>query len=114
MTARPLAPLALLVALQVLDVLVHVATGQFEPLRVTGNVIISAGAAAAAVSSSLRIGAALAGAVYLGLNVVFVGQHGMVNPATEAVRFPLFGFVLGSLVLLAWLLARTSPGRGGN
>lgn len=107
MTQRTALALGLLIGLQVLDVLVHVATGQIEVIRIISNTVLSAGAVAAVLapkrSSPLLL---LAAIIYTALNVAFLAQHGLVNPATEALRVPLFVFVTVSVLLAAWL-ART-------
>ena len=105
---RVLIPLVLLIVLQILDVVVHVATQQIEPIRITSNAVLSAGALAAvllAVSAS-RFAIPLAVTAYLVLNLLFLAQHGTVNPTTEALRLPMFVFVLGSLGLSHWLRLR--------
>ncbi|MEL6187751.1 MAG: hypothetical protein AAFU79_24275 [Myxococcota bacterium] len=70
----------------------------------TSNVIISLGA----VASVLLVGragptAVIASLLYLSLNLVFLAQNGLVNPTTNGLRISLFGFVMVSLLLLAWL-----------
>lgn len=108
MDRRLLLPLGLLGAWQLLDVAVHVATGQVEPLRIASNVIILVGAFAAARLAPPQADRMLfaAGGIYVALNVLFVAQYGLINPATDALRIPLIGFVLASLVLLTWQRAR--------
>lgn len=86
----------------------HVATDQFEPIRVVSNIIVAAGAVTILFVPRLARPLGLAaGLSYLLLNVVFLAQHGMTNPTTEALRLPLFVFVALTLVLLAWCGART-------
>ncbi len=102
--ARAYVTLAVLVGLQVLDVFVHVATGQVEIIRMTSNAILIAGAAVSVFASPrARIVILVSGILYLVLNLAFLVQHGLVNPATEALRIPLFGFVAVSLALTAGL-----------
>lgn len=101
MRSKPLIVLILLLGWQALDIAVHVATGQVEMQRIAGSVVISAGALIFFFSS--RDFLVLSGAVYLALNVAFLAQHGLVNPASGALRVPLFVFVLVSLGLLYWL-----------
>ncbi|MEO0999931.1 MAG: hypothetical protein AAFW69_04920 [Pseudomonadota bacterium] len=100
-------PLAALVVVQALDVLLHVVTGQIEPIRIASNLILVAGAFAA-MRAAGRARLLIAGAVlvYVLLNAVFLGQNGLVNPATEALRIPLFAFVIGSVALALWLERR--------
>ena len=106
-------PLILLISLQGLDILLHVVTGQVEPIRITSNGLVTIGAVVALMAGSgKQVLIVLAGIAYLALNIVFLIQHGIVNPATDALRIPLFGFVGVSLILLIWLghrLSRAQP-----
>ena len=104
MRPKPLIVLILLLGWQALDIAVHVATGQVELQRIAGSLVISAGALIFYLSNRDLL--VLSGAVYLALNVAFLAQHGLVNPASGALRVPLFVFVLVSLGLLLWLRRR--------
>lgn len=97
-------PLGLLIGLQVIDVSVHVATGQVEVLRILANLVIGLGAVVS-VRGAGAVGVMLVGSglVYLLLNLVFLAQNGVVNPQTGSLRLPLFVFVVGSLLLLGWI-----------
>lgn len=108
MDRKYLIPLALLIALQVLDLVVHVATMQIEPLRIASNGVISIGAIAGALVSGSRARSTffLAAGLYLMLNLLFLAQHGLVNPSTDGLRLALFVFVAGSLGLTYWLQRR--------
>lgn len=98
-----LLPLILQLALQTLDVVVHAATDQLEPLRVASNVLLGLAASVAARSSRFAGPILLsASGAYLAMNVLFLFQYGVINPNTDALRAPLFGFVIGSLVLGGW------------
>lgn len=103
-------PVLLLLALQVLDVAVHVATDQVEAQRIGASVILSA-AALVAVYTSARATVVVMGGelIYLALNALFVWQHGLINPATGSVRLPLFLFVILSLMLARWIRRNTAP-----
>ena len=97
-------PLGLLIALQILDIVVHVATMQVEPIRVTSNLIITAGAILVFLNTGEkpRMVITLAAAAYLLLNLLFLAQHGLLNPSTEALRTALFLFVFLSMALVYW------------
>ena len=116
MTTRVLLPLLLLGGLQALDILLHALTGGVEPVRLASNIIIGLGAIAAVFAPPQRAVALLfsGGVIYLVLNLAFLVQHGLVNPATDAFRSPLFGFVAGSLLLAAWLARRAGTNRADN
>lgn len=106
MTKRATLPLMLLLGLQVLDVLVHVAADQFEPLRLTASAMMSLGAVGAFLTpAQSRTAAPLSALGYLALNVLFVVENGIVNPETDQLRIPLMVFVAGTLALVAWLVA---------
>lgn len=104
MRPKPLIVLILLLGWQAVDVAVHMATGQVELQRIVGSLVISAGALTFCLSNRDLL--VLSGAVHLALNVVFLAQHGLANPASGALRAPLFVFVLVSLGLLFWLRQR--------
>jgi len=107
---RILLPLGFLLALQVLDIAVHIATDQFEPLRIASNLVISLAAIAAVFlsrhSSRLLL---VSGGFYLALHLLFLVQFGLTNPATGTMRVPLFVLVAGSLALTALLGRRIRP-----
>ena len=92
-----------LVAVQVLDVVLHIVVGQLEPLRIVAGAIIL-GAAFASVARPNRAGVIkLAGLLaYLALNAVFLVNFGLSNPVTGGPRVAFFLFV-GATVLLATL-----------
>lgn len=96
--------LVALVVLQIADVVIHVATGQIEPLRIASNVVILAGSLGAGLGfRNPKVSLLIASVAYLALNIAFLARHGVVNPATESFRSPLFGFVVVSLLLNASL-----------
>ncbi|MEO0591883.1 MAG: hypothetical protein AAFZ11_15180 [Pseudomonadota bacterium] len=109
-----LLPLILQLVLQALDIAVHAATDQIEPLRVASNAVLGLAALVAARSGRfarpLLVGASVA---YLALNIWFLFQFGLVNPNTGGVRYPLFVFVFGSLALAAWQWRGIDGSRNG-
>lgn len=104
----PLVPLGLLIAVQMLDVALHVATEQFEPIRIASNLILAVGAVAGAMMAgpASRTLVPVTAIAYLAMNLWFLSRHGLVNPATEALRLALFALVLASLALAVWLIRR--------
>lgn len=97
----------LLLALQGLDVALHIATDQFEPIRFVSNLIVAGGAILILVAArQSRIVGLVTGASYFLLNLVFLAQNGMTNPGTGALRVPLFGFVFFSVLLLVLCVMR--------
>ena len=104
MTRKLILPLALLIVFQIIDIAVHVATGQIEPLRITSNAVITLGVFSAIfVPTRASLIILSSGLAYLALNVVFLLHEGLINPNNGSLRIPLFVFVIGSLLLAAWL-----------
>lgn len=105
---RSFLPMGLLISLQILDVIVHVATQQIEPLRIASNIvmIIAALAGVRLAGSTSRAVLFLAAGLYSVLNLAFVFQHGLANPSTGALRVPFIAFVVASLVIAYWLCRR--------
>jgi hypothetical protein len=69
--------------IQVVDIIMHVATDQAEPIRITSNVIILLWLALVTfgrVKLNFRIVAAGAIGLYLLLNVIFLATNGVTNP----------------------------------
>jgi len=97
-----------LIILQLLDVVVHVATKQVEVVRIVGSVLVILWAIALAVMTcagkTLPWKASVAACVlimliYLVLNIIFLAEFGPMNEGRP--RIPLFGFVLLTLGLAA-------------
>lgn len=102
-------PLGLgLAIVQLFDILIHAATDQIEPLRVTSNVVILLWvglAAAGRVRGKALPGAAIG--AYILLNSAFLATEGFTNPQQGgAVRWMLFVLVIATLSLAVALIAR--------
>lgn len=97
--------LLLLALLQILDILLHGATNQLEPLRVTSNLIILGWLAL--ISSGrfkTRRAALLAAGSYLALNLIFLALNGVTNPAQGGeLRITLFVLVFLSTGLSGFI-----------
>ncbi len=105
---RALLPLALVIGLQCVDVLVHVATGQVEPIRIAASVVVTiAGLAAVFALSRPILTLVASGLIYAVFNALFFAGSGLINPETDSLRVPLFGFVVLTLILLVWLGQRS-------
>jgi len=96
-----------LVLVQIMDVVIHAATNQLEPIRVTANVIILLWLVAINSDRSkayflpLSIGSIGA---YLVLNLIFLVREGLTNPAQgNEPRVMLFLLVILTLILSTWL-----------
>lgn len=98
---------ALLALIQIADIVIHAATGQLEPLRVTANVIVLALLAARSFGKPSQAWTLAAGAAYLVLNLLFVAQHGITNAAQGGqLRVTLVVLVLATVVLLGMLIRK--------
>lgn len=96
---------AILAVMTVFDIVLHVAIDQVEPLRISGNLVVLAASLALLFVPAARRAwvPALAGAISLALNVVFIVREG-IGPLGAVL-------VAASTVLcaaIAIVLARTS------
>ncbi len=114
--ATPLRPpvreraLALAIAtLQAVDFVLHAATNQLEPIRVTANLIVLlwlALIAAGRLTALRRPAAVTAIGAYVILNGLFLAQAGLTNPAQGgALRVTLLVLVVLTTGLALWLAA---------
>ena len=95
---------AVIAIIQVFDIFIHVATNQFELLRVSSNVIILVWLTTVFVSSSLNvkflktaIGSIVA---YLALNIIFLAFEGVTNAEQGGeLRVTLFVLVFLTVTL---------------
>jgi len=100
-------PMLIVFAAQIADILLHIASNQFEPIRFASNLVAAFGAIAMwLVARHARTAGLIAGAMYLLLNAVFIAQNGVSNPITNTLRLPLFGFMAVTLILLFWTWLR--------
>ena len=97
-----------LALLQAIDIVLHVATDQAELLRIAANLIMLAWiglAASGRFSGSPRLLAVTALVAYLGLNLTFLAQAGVTNPAQGgALRVALFVLVVLTAALASGLI----------
>lgn len=104
-----------LVLVQIFDVVIHAATNQLEPIRVTANVIIllwlTVIGSRRFTSKFLPISFGSIGA-YLVLNLIFLAREGLTNPAQgNEPRVMLFLLLALTVTLFSWLtyLRRQHP-----
>ncbi len=100
--------LAVVIALvQVFDIVVHVANGMIEPIRLVSNVIIFVWLGLVLAGRFGHIPWRVAGAfvgVYVLLNGVFLAEAGLTNPDNnDEFRTVLFVLVGVTIALSAWL-----------
>ena len=98
---------------QVLDILIHAATGQLEPIRVASNLIILLWLTVlgAGLFSTHRIQIAIGAIlVYLVLNGAFLAREGFFNSVQGGgLRWLLFLLVLVTVVSAGLLTSRVAP-----
>ncbi|MFZ4661454.1 MAG: hypothetical protein ACOYNY_30885 [Caldilineaceae bacterium] len=91
---------------QVFDIVIHVANGMIEPIRITSNVFIFVWlgiVVSGRLKQSLwRVASGFVG-VYLLLNALFVATEGFINPANDQFRTVLFLLVGVTVALSVWL-----------
>ncbi len=94
-------------ALQALDIAIHAATNQLEPVRVLSNMLILAWLVAVRSDRfSGRVPQLTLGLVgtYLAFNLFFLANEGLTNPDNGQPRVALF-LLVGATLALAGLLA---------
>ncbi len=104
-----------IVVIQLIDIAIHVATGQVELIRILSNLTVGGWAL-----WSLRAGARIRAAgpealvVYVGLTLAFLTMSGLTNPDKGgAPRLPLFVLVGLTTVLVLRAVSRRRGGFGG-
>jgi succinate-acetate transporter protein len=103
--------------IQVFDILIHAATDQLEPIRVTSNIIILVWLALLASGRlNTRVVIAALGfiGVYCTLNGVFLAVNGVTNPKQGGeLRVMLFILVFLTVILGAMLASLWQRNQGG-
>lgn len=102
---RTLWMLGAVIAVQLVDIGIHIAADEVEPMRVLSNAVLIIGVSLGVFASQngrmVILGSAL---IYVVLTLVFVALFGLVNPVSGVSRVPLFAFVALSL----WLTYRVA------
>ena len=100
-----------IVLVQLFDAVIHIATDQLEPIRITANIVIIVWIVAALtgwIKERLRGFSLAAIGVYLLLNLIFLAQNGLTNPEQGgALRTTLFLLVILTVALSALFTIRT-------
>lgn len=104
----PKSALTTLIFLQFFDAVIHLATDQLEPLRITANGAIILWSTAVWIGSlkdQHRPTALAALGTYLILNAIFLTQHGLTNPEQgNSPRTLLFLLLTGTSMLVGWII----------
>ena len=100
-----------IVLVQLFDAVIHIATDQLEPIRITANVIIIVWIIAALtgwIKGRFRSSFLAAIGVYLLINLIFLTQNGLTNPEQGGtLRTTLFLLVFLTVTLSALFTFRT-------
>ncbi|MEO0550779.1 MAG: hypothetical protein AAFZ91_12740 [Pseudomonadota bacterium] len=101
------AAFSLIIFVQVIDVGIHVAANQVEPVRILAGVILTL-YSGLGLTGRASVGSALtASAAYLVLNAWFLSAHGLTNPDIgNAPRYALFALVTISIGLTLFSVHR--------
>lgn len=86
----------LLIGIQILDILMHLITNQFEIIRAQSNIIIIMWSFFLFIPTrkfSRNIVSTISISIYLILNALFLFQYGMINPNNDSLRIALLLFV---------------------
>lgn len=98
-----------LISIQVLDILTHVLTNQFEMIRVISNFCVIGWVLLQFTSFHRRVFNLLTSvtlSIYIILNALFIFENGLINLTTQSVRLPLILFVSLTLLLMIVLIIR--------
>lgn len=98
-----------IVLIQLFDIVIHAASDQLEPLRVTSNLIILAWVAvllAGKLGEKIKTAALGSVGAYLALNLIFLVLEGLTNPLSGAPRSMLFLLVILTTALSSALFTQ--------
>jgi hypothetical protein len=102
-----------IILVQLFDIVIHAATDQLEPLRVTSNLIILAwvfvffSGKLSERTKSVALGSI---GTYLGLNIIFLALEGLTDPNTGALRSMLILLVFLTTALSTVLFTQLKKG----
>lgn len=98
-----------IILLQLVDMFVHISSGQLERTRIAASLIIVFWVLRAPNNASANYTGLVSLGIYLALNLFFLWQNGFTNPeAGGALRIPLFAFVLLTSALTSAIVLRNS------
>lgn len=108
------ASIILISLIQVFDIVIHVATNQIEPLRITSNIVIMLWLGTIVLGKLRnwqRQLAVSAMSVYLLLNLIFLSMEGLVNSESGEFRTILF-ILVGLTIVLSIGVTAVRPTQG--
>lgn len=95
---------------QFIDIVIHVAVDQVEPIRITSNIVLLVWVMGTLLNwfgERLRAVSLAAVGLYLLLNLIFLIQNGLTNPEQgDAPRTALFLLVMVSVVISGLLIRK--------
>ena len=99
-----------LILIQLFDIIIHIATNQVEPIRITSNVVIIVWVVAlwmGWLTAQIRNSVFVAAGIYLLLNLIFLAQNGLTNSEQgDAPRTVLFLLLIVTMVLSGFIITR--------
>lgn len=93
----------IIIAIQILDILVHLLTNQFELIRVISNTVVILWVIILQLNLHkivLNLLTTIMISIYIILNGLFLLANGIYNPNNQSLRIPLLLFVLSSVILI--------------
>ena len=93
----------LIIVIQILDIIIHLLTNQFELTRVISNGCVIAWVLLLQFNVHkivFNLVTSITLSIYIILNGLFLLENGLVNPNNQSLRIMLFMFVLSTIILV--------------
>ena len=93
----------LIIVIQILDIIIHLLTNQFELTRVISNGCVIAWVLLLQFNVHkivFNLVTSITLSIYIILNGLFLLENGLVNPTNQSLRIMLFMFVLSTIILV--------------
>ncbi len=93
----------LIIVIQIMDIIIHLLTNQFELTRVISNGCVIAWVLLLQFNVHkivFNLVTSITLSIYIILNGLFLLENGLVNPNNQSLRIMLFMFVLSTLILV--------------
>lgn len=93
----------LIVVIQIMDIIIHLLTNQFELTRVISNGCVIAWVLLLQFNVHkivFNLVTSITLSIYIILNGLFLLENGLVNPNNQSLRIMLFMFVLSTIILV--------------
>ncbi len=93
----------LIIVIQIMDIIIHLLTNQFELTRVISNGCVIAWVLLLQFNVHkivFNLVTSITLSIYIILNGLFLLENGLVNPNNQSLRIMLFMFVLSTIILV--------------